>query len=213
MEDQVKETIKNVKKLKKLLAKNEKLRLQADEVIRGRESDIINRNQNKDLFTLLKRFRQQIDLLTQSLIEEGVVTDRLRVETLYKNLGSYLTRSYRLFDEPGFTPGTVAVEKARNFLRGLSTIQKKAQVAAEVYGREYDNELETQIENEINRILGKVDELSVSNEEIVIPFVIGESVKVVDVPFNSFSGIIEEIDEQKNKLRLTVKIIGIKTHV
>ena len=155
MEDQVKETIKNVKKLNKLLGKNEELRLQADEVIRGRESDLINRNQNKDLFTLLKRFRQQIDLLTQSLIEEGVVSDRLRVETLYKNLGSYLTRSYRLFDEPGFTPGTVAVEKARNFLRGLSTIQKKAQEAAEVYGREYDDELETQIENEINRILGK----------------------------------------------------------
>ena len=53
---------------------------------------------------------------------------------------------------------------------------------------------------EINRILGKVDELSVSNEEIVIPFVLGESVKVVDGPFNSVSGIIEEIDEQKKKL-------------
>ena len=66
---------------------------------------------------------------------------------------------------------------------------------------------------EINRILGKVDELAVSNEEIVIPFVIGESVKVVDGPFNSFSGIIEEIDEQKKKLRVTVKIFGRKTPV
>tara|TARA_B100000927_G_scaffold62436_1_gene48933 strand:+ start:1650 stop:2195 length:546 start_codon:yes stop_codon:yes gene_type:complete len=66
---------------------------------------------------------------------------------------------------------------------------------------------------EINRILGKVDELAVSNEEIVIPFVVGESVKVVDGPFNSFSGIIEEIDEQKKKLRVTVKIFGRKTPV
>ena len=48
---------------------------------------------------------------------------------------------------------------------------------------------------------------------LVIPFVIGESVKVVDGPFNSFSGIIEEIDEQKKKLRVTVKIFGRKTPV
>ena len=68
-------------------------------------------------------------------------------------------------------------------------------------------------QSEVNRILGKVDELAVSDEEIVIPFVVGESVKVVDGPFNSFSGIIEEIDEQKKKLRVTVKIFGRKTPV
>lgn len=68
-------------------------------------------------------------------------------------------------------------------------------------------------QSEVNRILGKVDELSLSDEEMVIPFVIGESVKVVDGPFNSFSGIIEEIDEQKKKLRVTVKIFGRKTPV
>ena len=68
-------------------------------------------------------------------------------------------------------------------------------------------------QSEVNRILGKVDELTVSDEEMVIPFVVGESVKVVDGPFNSFSGIIEEIDEQKKKLRVTVKIFGRKTPV
>src|SRR6188768_4469909 len=47
--------------------------------------------------------------------------------------------------------------------------------------------------SEVNRILGKVDELADSEEVINIPFVVGESVKVVDEPFNSFSGIIEEV--------------------
>ena len=51
--------------------------------------------------------------------------------------------------------------------------------------------------SEVNRILGKVDELAVNDEEIVIPYVVGESVKVIDGPFNSFSGFIEEIDEQR----------------
>ena len=67
--------------------------------------------------------------------------------------------------------------------------------------------------SEVNRILGKVDELAVNDEEIVIPYVVGESVKVIDGPFNSFSGFIEEIDEQKKKLKVTVKIFGRKTPV
>ena len=65
--------------------------------------------------------------------------------------------------------------------------------------------------SEVNRILVRVDELAITDEEIVIPYVVGESVKVIDGPFNSFSGFIEEIDEQKKKLKVTVKIFGRKT--
>ena len=64
---------------------------------------------------------------------------------------------------------------------------------------------------EVNRILGKVDELSVSDEEMDIPYVVGESVKVIDGPFNNFNGIIEEINEEKKKLTVMVKIFGRKT--
>lgn len=64
---------------------------------------------------------------------------------------------------------------------------------------------------EVNRILGKVDELAESEEEMNIPYVVGETVKVIDGPFNSFSGIIEDIDEAKKKLKVMVKIFGRKT--
>ena len=67
--------------------------------------------------------------------------------------------------------------------------------------------------SEVNRILGKVDELAENGEELNIPFVIGESVKVVDGPFNNFSAIIEEINEEKKKLVVSVKIFGRKTPV
>lgn len=65
--------------------------------------------------------------------------------------------------------------------------------------------------NEVNRILGKVDELSENEEEMVIPYVLGDSVKVIDGPFNNFNGIIEEINEEKKKLKVMVKIFGRKT--
>ena len=64
--------------------------------------------------------------------------------------------------------------------------------------------------SEVNRILGKVDELLESEEEVKIPFVIGESVKVIDGPFNNFSGVIDEINEDKKKLKVMVKIFGRK---
>jgi transcriptional antiterminator NusG len=64
---------------------------------------------------------------------------------------------------------------------------------------------------EVNRILGKVDELSESDEELNVPFFVGESVKVVDGPFNSFTGVIEEVNSEKKKLKVIVKIFGRKT--
>ncbi|HSV77055.1 MAG TPA: transcription termination/antitermination protein NusG [Bacteroidales bacterium] len=65
--------------------------------------------------------------------------------------------------------------------------------------------------SEVNRILGKVDELSGREEELSVPYIVGESVKITDGPFNSFTGVIEEINEEKKKLKVMVKIFGRKT--
>ncbi|HOK37479.1 MAG TPA: transcription termination/antitermination protein NusG [Bacteroidales bacterium] len=64
---------------------------------------------------------------------------------------------------------------------------------------------------EVARILGKVDELSENVEDVSIPFFVGEAVKVIDGPFNGFSGIVEEVHEEKKKLIVSVKIFGRKT--
>ena len=65
--------------------------------------------------------------------------------------------------------------------------------------------------SEVNRMLGKVDELSVQSENVVIPYKIGETIKVIDGPFNGFNGNIEKVNEEKRKLEVMVKIFGRKT--
>ena len=66
---------------------------------------------------------------------------------------------------------------------------------------------------EVNRILGKVDEQEEVGGAVNEPFLIGEDVKITDGPFNDFTGAIEEIMEDKKKLRVVVKIFGRKTPV
>jgi len=66
--------------------------------------------------------------------------------------------------------------------------------------------------SEVNRMLGKVDELAVeADANVAIPYVVGETVKVIDGPFNGFDGTIEKINEEKRKLEVMVKIFGRKT--
>ena len=65
--------------------------------------------------------------------------------------------------------------------------------------------------SEVNRLLGKVDELSVKDENVNIPYIIGETIKVIDGPFNGFNGSVEKIFEEKRKLEVMVKIFGRKT--
>ena len=64
---------------------------------------------------------------------------------------------------------------------------------------------------EINRMLGSVDDIQEQGEQGDIRYIVGEVVKVIDGPFNSFSGTIEEVNEEKKKLKVMVKIFGRKT--
>ncbi len=66
-------------------------------------------------------------------------------------------------------------------------------------------------QSEVNRMLGKVDELAVQEDQVAIPFTVGETIKVVDGPFNGFNGTIERVNEEKRKLEVMVKIFGRKT--
>ena len=66
-------------------------------------------------------------------------------------------------------------------------------------------------QSEVNRILGTMDDLDEKAVEMDIQFVINEKVKVTNGPFTNFTGEIEEIDVEKKKLKVMVRIFGRKT--
>jgi transcriptional antiterminator NusG len=68
-------------------------------------------------------------------------------------------------------------------------------------------------QSEVNRILGKVEEVEDDDARVDTQFIIGELVKVMDGPFNGFTGTVEEVFEEKKKLNVMVKIFGRNTPV
>ena len=66
-------------------------------------------------------------------------------------------------------------------------------------------------QSEVNRILGNAEESAVDTAEMAIPYVVDETVKVTEGPFSGFSGVIEEVNTEKHKLKVMVKIFGRKT--
>jgi transcriptional antiterminator NusG len=110
--------------------------------------------------------------------------------------------------EKAFLPGYVLIEAA--LVGEVSHVIKSIPNVIGFLGTEKGGAPVPMRMAEVNRILGKVDELSITEEELKIPFVVGESVKVIDGPFNNFSGVVDEINEDKKKLKVMVKIFGRK---
>lgn len=67
--------------------------------------------------------------------------------------------------------------------------------------------------SEVQKLLGKVDDIDEADQMLDEPFIVGEPVKIIDGPFNDFTGNIEEVYDEKKKLKVIVKIFGRRTPV
>lgn len=114
----------------------------------------------------------------------------------------------KISKERNFFPGYILIEAI--LIGEIPHILRNIPNVAGFLGGKNDDAVPLRL-SEVNRILGKVDELTSKDEELNVPFFVGETVKVIDGPFNSFTGVIEEVNEEKKKLKVMVKIFGRKT--
>ena len=154
--------------------------------------------------------------------KEKQVKDLIELEVRRNNLEDFVEQVLIPTEKVFQIRNGKKISKERNFFPGYVLIE--AELVGEVphviksvnnvigfLGAEKGGDPVPLRATEVKRILGKVDELADSEEEMSIPFVVGESVKVIDGPFNNFNGVIEEINEEKKKLKVMVKIFGRKT--
>lgn len=131
----------------------------------------------------------------------------LPVEKVYK-----VQNGKKVMRERNYYPGYVMIEIAEGKLNDdLRDIIKNTSNVIHFLGK--DNPIALR-KAEVNKMLGKMDEMAeaggVSMSE---PFIVGETIKIIEGPFNDFNGTIEEVHDEKKKLKVTVKIFGRSTPV
>ena len=150
--------------------------------------------------------------------KENKVKEYLDADIKHGNLGDYVSqvlipteKTYqvrngkKIVKERTYLPGYVLVEAA---LVGevAHHLRNTPNVIGFLGGMDNPTPLRT---SEVNRILGIVDGQPEMEENV--PYEVGETVKVTEGPFSGFSGLIEEVNSEKKKLKVMVKIFGRKT--
>ncbi|MBM3403463.1 MAG: transcription termination/antitermination factor NusG [Bacteroidetes bacterium] len=150
-----------------------------------------------------KKVKQYLDNeIVNSKLQEFISQVLIPTEKVYQ-----IRNGKKIVKEKNFFPGYVLIEAA--LVGEVPHIIKNIPGVLGFLGSK--GEAHPLRPSEVNRILGKFDELAEKGEEYTVPFIVGETVTVIDGPFNSFSGVIEEINEEKKKLKVLVKIFGRKT--
>ena len=152
--------------------------------------------------------------------KENKVREYLEAELKNTDLGEYVSQvliptektftvrnGKKVMKERAYLPGYVLVEAAL-----VGEVAHRLRNIPNVIGflGGSDNPVPLR-PSEVNRILGTVDEFQEQQEEMDIQFYVGEHVKVTFGPFSGFSGLIEEVNTEKKKLKVMVKIFGRKT--
>jgi len=154
-----------------------------------------------------RKIKERIDLEIRRSGWEGFVNQVLvPTEKVYKIRGGK-----KVISERNILPGYILVEALPSKLSG-EIVQAITNIPNVIHflGRNQPIPMRT---SEANRMLGKVDESQDAGESLIEPFIVGETVKIIDGPFSEFVGDIQEVNEEKKKLKVIVKIFGRGTEV
>jgi len=154
-----------------------------------------------------KKIKERIDLeIERSGWKDFVFQVIVPTEKVYK-----IRNGKKVVQERNLLPGYILIEAYGPKLNGdVAKIISDIPNVIHFLGKETPIPM---TQTEANRLLGKVDDSNEAGETMVEPFLIGETVKIIDGPFTDFIGDIQEVNEEKKKLKVIVKIFGRGTEV
>jgi transcriptional antiterminator NusG len=130
----------------------------------------------------------------------------LPVEKVYK-----IQKGKKVVRERNFYPGYVMIEVDGKMHDDIISHINNTTDVIHFLGKDQPVALR---KAEVKKMLGDMDELAgLGGDQSAVPFKEGETIKIIDGPFNDFTGVIEEVNEEKKKLKVTVKIFGRSTPV
>lgn len=154
-----------------------------------------------------RKIKEYLDMDLSRLGYDSIVTNVLvPTEKVYK-----INKGKKVIKEKNLFPGYIYIEAVASKFSGemVSHIVSTTSVINFLGGRNP----EPVSDADIRRLLGKVDAQDETDESINEPYLLNETVKIIDGPFNDFLGVIEEIYDEKKKLKVIVKIFGRSTPV
>lgn len=157
--------------------------------------------------------------------KEAKVKEYIDAEIKNSSLGQYVSQVLIPTEKVYTVKNGKKVVKERSYLPGYVLVE--AILNGEVVGHLRDDvpnvlgflgasvgkQPEALRDSEVKRILGLFDESAESEEELDVPYCVGDNVKVITDPFNGFSGVIDEVYSDKRKLKVMVKIFDRMTAV
>ncbi len=138
--------------------------------------------------------------------DSAVTSVLVPTEKVYK-----VRNGKKIVQDRNILPGYILIEAIPGKFSGeiITTIQNLPNV---IYFIEKNRPIPMK-PAEANRLLGKVDESKDMTEALLEPYLVGETIKIIDGAFSGFVGDIQEINEEKKKLKVIVKIFGRGTEV
>ena len=127
-------------------------------------------------------------------------------EKVYK-----IRQGKKVISERNILPGYILVQADPEYFSG-EIVQAIANIPNVIHFLGKENPIPMR-QSEANRMLGKVDESQDVGEQMIEPFIVGETVKIIDGAFKEFVGDVQEVNEDKKKLKVIVKIFGRGTEV
>ena len=154
-----------------------------------------------------RKIKERIELeIERSGWKDFVTNILVPTEKVYK-----IRAGKKVISDRNILPGYILVQALPSGFTG-EMISAIANVPNVIHFLGRNNPIPMQ-QSEANRMLGKVDESSDAGEALIEPYIVGETIKIIDGPFSEFVGDIQEVNEEKKKMKVIVKIFGRGTEV